>query len=336
MRMNWWTVAMVGAFALLNMRTAASAELEPLVVEAVIHAPIQEVWDSFYSEEGRAWMTPVNSIDLRIGGLIKSSYVPGADLDGDHAIHQEILAYELGRRMVAKQVRSPTSFPNREGLQGVVGTLEFDPLGPDATRVRSIMSGFPETPAGEAVYAFFKEGNAYTFDSAKAHLERPDQAQRTERALGLLGSLAGGEWIHESETPDGDRFRIRNVVRKGPDGASLLANGWLGFGDAPMFDHGPTLVWLDPDGVIRFTGVHETGAVSSGTISLVDDDTVEWDWIERSPSGERTHYLVSMTFPGGERYDATIEAVGDDGVRTPFAGPFEYRRVEAATERPTR
>ena len=66
--------AMVGAFALLIGFTefagqpAHAGELPPLVVEGVVHAPIADVWDAFYDEDKRKWMTPSAPSTWRWGG----------------------------------------------------------------------------------------------------------------------------------------------------------------------------------------------------------------------------------------------------------------------------
>jgi uncharacterized protein YndB with AHSA1/START domain len=151
-----------------------------------------------------------------------------------------------------------------------------------------------------------------------------------ERALALLGTLAGGEWIHEGQIPDGQSIRVLNVIREGPDGRSLVTNGWLGYGDGGMFDHGPTLIWLDPLGVVRFAGVHEDGSTGSGVVRLFDDASVEWDWLETTTAGQESRYAIGMTFEGEDRYATTFEIVADDGSRRKLAGPMEYRRVAVA------
>ncbi|MCB9838670.1 MAG: SRPBCC domain-containing protein [Phycisphaeraceae bacterium] len=332
-----WTKAAVGLVGLLLASGAGAEPLPPLIVETTIQAPIQDVWDAFHVESERTWMTPSNSVDLRIGGLIKCSYEPNADLDGDHAIQHEILALEPGRRIVERLVKGPVDFPHTPAVLGSVGILELDPIGPEATRVRSVMMGIEDTPAGVAAYEFFKEGNPFTFDAAKAHLERPDQARRTERLLGMLGALVGGEWIHEGKAPDGRRFRVRNVVRYGPDGRSLVANGWLGFGDAGMYDHGPTMVWSDPDGVVRFSSVHEEGTIGSGTIRLLGDtetsESFEWDWNALQPDGGRQHFAITCVILDPDRYTAQFEMIGPGGNRVSFGEPIEYRRLDVAPER---
>ena len=333
MQKRWMVFAMVGVIAGLGGRSVEAADLEPLVVEGTVHAPIDAVWDAFYDEDKRKWMTPECSVNMTVGGLIRSSYIPGADLDGEHAIHHKIIAFEPGRRMISELTRGPKGFPHTGAMLGSLGIFELDPIGPNATRIRSVITGLRDDEAGKAAYGYFKEGNAFTFDGVKAHLEHPDQAERTELAMELLGTLAGGEWIHEGAMPDGNAFLVRNVVRKGPDGKSLISNGWLGFGDAGMFDHGPTIVWLDPDGVIRFNGVHETGATGSGTIRLISDDTVEWDWNEHTQSGEHHRYAIGMTIPGGDEYTAKMESVADNGERTMFVDNLEYKRVDVAPER---
>lgn len=337
MRQSRWVCAMVGVIAFIGVRQACAADNDRILVsEATILAPIQEVWDSFFDEQGREWMTPSCSIDLRIGGLIKSSYIPDADLDGEHAIHHEILAIEPGRRLISRLVKGPADFPHTKAIRGMVGIMEFDPIGPEATSARAVMLGFPETPGGDAAIEFFRMGNAQTFDGAKAHLERADQAQRTARAMGLLRSLIGGEWIHEGEMPDGRTLRVRNVVHPGPNTDSVLANGWLGFGEEGMFDHGPTLVWLDPEGVIRFSSVHEHGVEGTGTIRLLGNtpasDTIEWDWWATEPDGAKHHYAVTSVIPGGDSYTSAFAIYDPDGVTAPASAPMGFHRYETAPE----
>lgn len=327
--------AMVGAFALLigfAGQPAHAGELPPLVVEGVVHAPIADVWDAFYDEDKRKWMTPECSIDMEVGGLIKCSYIPGADLDGEHAIHHKIIAVEPGRRMVSELVQGPTGFPHTEAMMGSLGIFELDPIGAHATKIRSVITGMRDDEAGKAAYAYFEQGNAFTFDGVKNHLEHPDLAQRTARAQELLADLAGGEWIHEGAMPDGNTIRVRNVIRMGPDGVSVVSNGWLGFGDGGMFDHGPTVVWTDQHGLIRFHGVHETGATGSGTVHLVGDDGLDWDWLETSPDGGTQRYAIGMRIVDEDLYVSSMEVVGEDGSRTMLADGLEYRRVDVAPE----
>lgn len=336
---GWMTSVVVGIGACASAPSAALAEgtLPPLVVEGVVHAPIGEVWDAFFTEDGRTWMTPECSIDMEVGGLIRCSYIPGSDLEGDSAIHHRILAFEPGRRMVSELAKGPDGFPHTEAMLGSVGIFELDPIGSHATSMRSVILGLRDDEQGRAAYEYFKEGNAFTLDAARSHLEPRDQAERTDRLMRMLGALVGGEWIHEGKAPDGRAFRVRNVARFGPDGASILANGWLGFGDAGMYDHGPTMVWRDPDGVVRFSSVHEQGTIGSGTIRLLGDtqssDSFEWDWHSLQPDGSEQHFAITCTVLDQDRYTAQFELIGPSGARAPFGDPIEYRRVDIAPER---
>jgi uncharacterized protein YndB with AHSA1/START domain len=73
------TLALLGA--------PAPAMDDVVVNEAVVAAPVSVVWKAFTTRDGiESWMVGAGDVDLRIGGLIRTSYQKGSDLDGEAAI----------------------------------------------------------------------------------------------------------------------------------------------------------------------------------------------------------------------------------------------------------
>lgn len=134
-----------------------------LCQEAVLPAPVSDVWALFATTEGlRSWLAPVAAIDLRIGGMWEASYDPGARLGDDGNIRNRVLSF-LPERMLSIQVaHAPPGFPHADVAAQLWTVIEFEPVGAGATRVRVSMLGYGESEADDVLYRFFDRGNAYT------------------------------------------------------------------------------------------------------------------------------------------------------------------------------
>ncbi len=157
----------------------------------------------------------------------------------------------------------------------------------------------------------------------------------SQRAMDLLHRLVG-EWIHEGTPPGGTGvFRVRNIISKGPDGVSLTSQGWLGDAN-PMHAHSAALIRRSFDGSIRFENVSEAGDVASGRITLLDDDSLAWDWNVTSLSGQTDRFAVQMDFPADpDSYHFTLSrlVIDDHGVQTSQQlVAADFTRLERATE----
>src|SRR5262249_19037459 len=74
---------------------AISASVDPIITEAVIAAPVAEVWKVWTTKEGiESWMVAKTDIDLRIGGTWRTSYNKSSSLDDDESIRHTILAFD--------------------------------------------------------------------------------------------------------------------------------------------------------------------------------------------------------------------------------------------------
>jgi uncharacterized protein YndB with AHSA1/START domain len=160
---------MAAAFlaALLAMTQASVAVLtEPLVAQAVVDAPADKVWEAFTTKEGiESWMVASGDVDLRIGGLMRTTYRRGADLDGETAIHQTISSIDPGRMLSFRTIKSPKGFPFANAISKTWTVVYLDPIETGRTRVTVKMLGYDIDPESQKMRAFFELGNKVTLDA---------------------------------------------------------------------------------------------------------------------------------------------------------------------------
>jgi uncharacterized protein YciI/uncharacterized protein YndB with AHSA1/START domain len=336
MEVREWQAAMGAADPSLTFAMAQPApdEMRTLSHEGIIHAPVAKVWAAFATSEGyKALGVPKASVDLRVGGSIRSSYNPESNLNDDDTIVNTILAYAPERMLALRNTKAPADFPLGPALQKTWSVTTLEPLGPDATRVVITGYGWGDDPASQQAYGFFKQGNQMVLDTMKAALEADDApaALTPAETMERLGMLAGGEWIAEQPTPAGGLFRVLGVATLGPDGKSVVSRGWLGSEDG-MFEHAATQIWLDPVlDEVRFQNIDERGGVARGAIVGISENHLRWDWNLQSANDTTTRYRVDMKITGPNAYTFELFAPTGDGGWT-LAATTENRRVDRAPE----
>ena len=158
--------AMLSICLLTNLQVSASAHGEPVIAQAEVDASPEKVWDAFTTREGlESWMVASGDVDLRIGGLIRTTYRKSADLDGDTAIHQEILSMDPGRMISFRTVKSPKDFPFSEAISKSWTVVYIEPLATGRTRVTVKMLGYTNDPQAQKMRSFFELGNKATLDA---------------------------------------------------------------------------------------------------------------------------------------------------------------------------
>ena len=138
---------------------------EPQVTEGFINAPVAEVWQLFTTSEGyKATGVAQASIDLRIGGEMRTHYDPQGTLGDARTIVNEILAYEPERMLALRIKRAPADFPHKEATSGTWTVIYLNQAGENMTQVRIVGLGYTDTPASQAMRKFFEDGNRATLD----------------------------------------------------------------------------------------------------------------------------------------------------------------------------
>lgn len=129
--------------------------------EAVIDAPVEEVWSAFTTSEGlRSFVAPVATIDFGVGGRWEASYDPRAEIGDPENIVNEVLAYLPGKMLAIRVVRTPPDFPHPDVIRRISTVMRMEPAGPGRTRVVISMVGWRDGPAWDQIYAGFERDNA--------------------------------------------------------------------------------------------------------------------------------------------------------------------------------
>ena len=129
----------------------------------VVPASAGDIWTALTTAEGlMSWAVPVAAADLRIGGIMESSYDPKAKIGDSANIRSRYLAF-VPERMVSFQVVSAIPcFKYGELLAGIHTVLELEPLDSGRTRVVESMVGYRPGAGYDTLYKHFEWGNAWS------------------------------------------------------------------------------------------------------------------------------------------------------------------------------
>lgn len=175
-------LAAATAFAIAGPASAQQAEVSvevveqadgtrTLVHEAVIEAPVAQVWAALSTADGwKMWGPKAAWFDFRTGGTIETSYVEGAKPgDGQNIVHR-ILAF-VPERMIALQVEKvPDGAFEPGALEDMWGVYELEPVGDDQTRLRISGVGYRSDETSSRILEFFKSGNVYSIQLLEKNL----------------------------------------------------------------------------------------------------------------------------------------------------------------------
>ncbi len=139
---------------------------------AVFNVPRDTLWRAFATTEGlKSWEAPVVDVDVRVGGHIEVSYDPKVPLGDPRTIRHEVLAFLPDELLVFRNVQAPPGFAHADLFGRVVNILQFEDLGGGRTRLTESGVGYGQGKDWDQLYAFFRTGNAYLFETLKAHFE---------------------------------------------------------------------------------------------------------------------------------------------------------------------
>lgn len=143
-----------------------------LQLSIVVNAPPAAVWEAFTTSEGfRTWAVPVAWVDLRVGGMMESSYQPTAKVGDAENIKNQIVAYVPGRLLSIRNVQTPSGLKHRELFGQVVNTIEFEDFGAGRTRVTMTGVGWGPGEGFDYLYRHFEWGNAWSLAELKKRFD---------------------------------------------------------------------------------------------------------------------------------------------------------------------
>ena len=138
-----------------------------------VAASPQAVFDAFTTSEGyTSWATPVAHVNLRIGGIIETSYDAAARIGDPGNIKNEIIAYLPGRLLVIRNVQAPADFADPRLFGHTVTIIELAPIAGGGTRVTLTNAGYGPGEAYKTLYGHFEWGDAYSLAELRKRFER--------------------------------------------------------------------------------------------------------------------------------------------------------------------
>lgn len=143
-------------------RTEANGE-RIISLSAVVPVPPAEVWEVLTTPEG--WVAHLGvaraAIDLRIDGVIETSYDAAVALGSPGTIKNQIVAYVPGRLLAIRNIQAPDGFTHAEEFGRTVTVITLTPVD-GGTRIDLQGVGFVPGAAFDALYGQFHAGDAWT------------------------------------------------------------------------------------------------------------------------------------------------------------------------------
>ena len=144
----------------------------PTCAEAVIAAPRSKAWAAMTTKAGlEAWCVKHASMDLRVGGSMKTVYDAAAKIGDPSTIENEIIAFDPERMLALKVKTPPRGFPFPNAVKSMWTVTYFEDAGDGKTKVTCRGLGYGADPESQKMRAFFARGNAHTLAQMKKHLE---------------------------------------------------------------------------------------------------------------------------------------------------------------------
>lgn len=298
------------ALALLLAAPAAQAQTvttegdgsRTLVVEALVPASPQAVWQSVSTAEGwKSWAVPAAWLN---GDLLETAYDPAAARGGPDTIQQRFLERVPGKSLVFRTVKVPAGFPHAQAFMRVTHFLLLLPEA-GGTRVRLTGKGYPAGPAGDELLGFFRTGNQETIDRLAARW-----------ALAPLDFLAGHCWRGTLPSGDTDTHCFKAGRGQVIDHHEVVrAGARVYWGDT---------VYARQDGAIGFTYTDMSGGQMKGRVRQAADglDFGSSDFVDTD--GSRTAIATRWIRLGDTAYEARDSSPTDPR----FTRTTRYQRVD--------
>lgn len=138
----------------------------------VVSATPAQCFAAFATTEGfRSWAVPVARVDLRVGGMIESSYDPKAKLGDADNIKNEIVTFIPDELIVLKNVQAPRGFADPDLFQKTVTTITFQAVDAGHTRVTVVNAGYGPGERFTTLLGHFEWGDAYTLAELRKRFE---------------------------------------------------------------------------------------------------------------------------------------------------------------------
>lgn len=155
-----------------SFRDAGGNHVQQLRLD--VDAPVAKVrWALTTSEGFQSWAAPVAQVTFGNVGMIETSYLMTAKIEGPDNIRNRIVAYVPERLLVFRNEHAPKGISfGAEAFSQVRTAVELQDLIGDRTRVTEAGVGYGNGKDFDSVYSHFLSGNAEEFDMLEKSLTK--------------------------------------------------------------------------------------------------------------------------------------------------------------------
>ncbi len=142
--------------------------------ESVVDASAKKVWAALTTTESwQAWAAPVVSVDLKIGGVIKTNYKERGTVDDETANTLHIINY-VPERVLTLQAEVSNNWPDvlKEREKQLFNVITLEPITGSRTKVVSHGIGYRDTPELQRLLKFFVPPNAMLYEKLIKYVEK--------------------------------------------------------------------------------------------------------------------------------------------------------------------
>ena len=141
--------------------------------EVLVAGTMEAVYEAWTTSKGlMSFAAPLAAIDMK-ARTWEASYAPNGKLGDPNNIRNEIVAYVPNEMLTIRIVNTPPGFPHPELAKTLFTVIQFLRIeDPKTTRVRVSMLPYGTGAQWDALYAFFRNGNALVLKKLEARFSQ--------------------------------------------------------------------------------------------------------------------------------------------------------------------
>ena len=141
----------------------------------------EDVWRTLTTAEGwKSFAVAFAEMEMKVGGVIETSYKPTARMGDPDNIKNEIVAYVPGKMMAIRCIQAPRNFQHKQEFFATSTVFELLPVGGQKTRMVVTAEGYRPGEAYDELFRKFRRGDAYTLEKLRSRFDKSSKSPATE------------------------------------------------------------------------------------------------------------------------------------------------------------
>ena len=135
-------------------------------------APPADVFRTVATPEGwKSWAAPVAMGEVKLNGVLETSYNPNARPGDAGNIKQQFTELVPDKRVAFRTIQTPEGFPHSEFYKQTTALMELTPEA-NGTRLRFTHAGFGTGKEFDELHGFFVDGDRQTLEALEKLFEK--------------------------------------------------------------------------------------------------------------------------------------------------------------------